>query len=638
MDFLKSQKRFDFLYDGVPFSECDYTVEQTESGNTLTTVYTMKDGLKITNIAEKKDSAYEWVNWWENTSDTSSKIISELWDCSVSLPMEYEDPPAWTSYMPNRAEQTLLHSYRNFAPTVTPLLPGKHMDFASYLGRSSYDTVPFFNIHKKGRGYIFAVGWTGQWNARVSRTEDTIEFNSKIEDTHFRLLPGEKIRTSSVVIMPYEGSVVASQNQWRSLVRNHYSLIGKEGREKKCPLSAGFWGGMHSDIVFDRIKVYQDNNIPVEYVWMDAGWYGPDTLPTPDEYEGGSWCYTGDWSVSPKVHPGQLKDISKTIHDGGMKFLLWFEPERVFSHMPIVKEHPEYFFKCDYPDGTVYILNLGDPEAWNYCLELLSTQIRELGIDCYRQDFNFNPLPVWQYNDAEDRKGISEIKHIEGLYRLWDTLLERFPNMLIDNCASGGCRIDIETLRRSVPLWRSDLTCSANFPSTAVQCHHLDHNLWLPYSGNGTGRIYDTYRLRSTYSPGMNFQHAWTARETFGDDSEKIEWMKKYLTEFIKVREYMDEDFYPLTEIGSQDDIWAACQFDRPSKSDGMVQVFRRASSPYKTACFSLGNVDENCTYTFTDANNEQTWRVSGKDLVKDGFVVTLEEKRSSNIFFYTYA
>ena len=136
-------------------------------------------------------------------------------------------------------------------------------------------------------------------------------------------------------------------------------------------------------------------------------------------------------------------------------------------------------------------MNLGNEEAWEYCFETLSKLIEELNIDCYRQDFNFSPLAYWRKNDDPDRKGISEIKHINGMYRLWDELLKKFPHMIIDDCASGGRRIDIETLRRSIPLWRSDLQCPANYDIEGSQNHNLSFNLWMPYSGTGSGRSYD---------------------------------------------------------------------------------------------------------------------------------------------------
>ena len=76
MEFLKTNRRFDFLYDGVPFSELTCQEEQVCDGDRVTTVYTFADGLKVTNIATKHGGAYEWVNWFENTSDQPTKVIS----------------------------------------------------------------------------------------------------------------------------------------------------------------------------------------------------------------------------------------------------------------------------------------------------------------------------------------------------------------------------------------------------------------------------------------------------------------------------------------------------------------------------------------------------------------------------------
>lgn len=651
MQFLKDNRRFDFLYGGKPFSELEFACSQVEKEHNITTVYTFADGLKITNIASKHGDAYEWVNWLENTSDKPTEIISELWDGCVTLPLPHEEPLGFTSYQPEFDEVTAVYApsgstwvHNEFCaqPDVkannryTGQLPvGETMEYSASGGRSSEKNAPFFNIHKSGRGYICAIGWTGQWNCSISRTEDAVTIKTKIEDTHFRLLPGEKIRTSSVVLMPYEGSVIESQNKWRRLVKEHYSLIGAQGRAQHGPLCAAVWGGMRTSSVLERIETIRENGLPFEYIWMDAGWYGADTKPTPDEFEGDWGEHTGDWRVSPLIHGNGLKDVSEAIHKAGMKFVLWFEPERVWRSVPIVAEHPEYFIIPECEEEFNILLDLGNEEAWNYCFDTLSQLIEEIGVDCYRQDFNMFPLGYWRLKDAEDRKGITEIKHINGLYRLWDAMLQKFPNLLIDNCASGGRRIDIETLRRSVPLWRSDYQCPANYVTAGAQCHNLNFNTWMPFSGTGGGRLYDTYRIRSAYSPALTTSYTSSERETFGDDPEKMAWIKKQLAEYLKVRPYMSEDFYPLTQVSDRSDIWCAAQFDRPSEHDGIVQIFRRENSPYETASFALFGIDQTANYIFTDADDGKEMAISGAELAEKGFCIGLKEKRTSKIYFY---
>ena len=652
MEFLKNNKRFSFKLGGMNAWDSDYKSEVTSDGNEVTAVYLFDCGIKITNIAKKYDKfgAYEWVNYIENTSEQPSEIISDLWDCDCTLPIKYEENRKWEAYFPETKTATKV-----YAPTgsvwsetefscdidaicdnrrINHIYPGDTKEYSASGGRSSEERAPFFNIHKDGEGYIFAIGWTGQWKCQISRANDSITFKSKIEDTFFRLMPGEKIRTSSVVIMPYKCDVADSHNKWRRLVKENFSLIGKEGRDQNGPLCAGIWGGMKTQSVLDRIEIIKKNALPFEYIWMDAGWYGIDTKPTPDEFEGDWGCHTGDWRVSPLVHPNGLKDVSKAVHDAGMKFLLWFEPERVIRTTPTAVNHPEYFLSSDNPYDDNRLLNLGNEEAWKYCFETLSKLIEELNIDCYRQDFNFPPLAYWRKNDDPDRKGITEIKHINGMYRLWDELLKKFPHLIIDNCASGGRRIDIETLRRSIPLWRSDLQCPANYDIEGSQCHNQNFNLWMPYSGTGSGRSYDEYRIRSAYAAALTTNYSYSERENFCDTEEKVNFIKRYTEEYLKVRPFFSEDFYPLTELSEKLDVWCAMQFNRPDKNDGIIEVFRRENAPYETACFVLRGLDESADYLFTDADGGE-FTVSGKELMENGFKINIPDKRKAKIYFY---
>lgn len=654
MEFLKNNKRFSFKLGNEPAWKLEYNEEREEEDDTVLTTYFFKNGLKITNVARKyeKYEAYEWVNYIENTSDVPTGIVSEFWDCDCSFPLEHETAQKWEEYFPDAGKATKIYaptgstwSKKEFYVNIDELKenrrpnhisPGESKLYAASGGRSSEKNAPFFNVHKNGKGYIFAIGWTGQWNCKIERTEDAVIFKSKIEDTHFRVFPGERFRTASIVVMPYEGTVTVSQNKWRRLVKEHFSLIGTEGRDAYGPLCAEIWGGTRTQSVLNRIDIIKKNNLPFEYIWMDAGWYGKDTKPTTDAFEGDWAQHTGDWNVSTRIHPNGLKDVSKAIHDAGMKFLLWVEPERVIKSTPQALAHPDYFLSDgDKPD---WLLNLGDETAWDYCFKTLSNLIDTLKIDCYRQDFNCSPLEYWRKNDAEDRKGISEIKHINGLYRLWDALLEKFPNLIIDNCASGGRRIDIETLRRSIPLWRSDYQCPANYDIETSQCHTQTYNTWMPYSGTGAGKeketAYTKYQIRSVYGASMSMRYSSSEKDSFCETQEQINFIKNYSEEYLKARPYFSEDFYPLTEFSDQLDTWCAMQFDRPSKNDGIVQVFRRENSPYESARFSLGGIDETGNYLFEDADGGE-FTTTGKTLVQNGFEVELPNKRTAKLYFY---
>ncbi len=648
---IKNSKRFSFLYGGKDIFSYNLSLKETEKDNEKIFEYTTEDGLRFTHILKSypEFNACEWVTWFENTGDKPGKILSQINDGDVDIPFEHDDELGWSAYIPEADKDMKIYSPRGslwdkkefycdvdaFEENryINHIYPNQTKKYKTSGGRSSKSLAPFFNIHRQNKGVVYAVGWTGQWNCSIARSRESVNIKSGIEDAEFYLLPGEKIRTSSAVLMEYEGSFVEAQNKWRRLVKEHFSLLGKAGRAKTAPLCASVWGGTSTKTILERIDIIRKEKLPFEYIWMDAGWNGTSEKPCPDEFEGDWSEYTGDWQVNPTHHPDGLLEVKKAISQANMKFLLWFEPERVRKNAPIAHEHPEYLLK---DEGSIdMLLNLGSSDALDYCVDIISQRIEELGISIYRQDFNFNPLDMWRKNDEENRHGITEIKHIMGLYKLWDALLERFPDLCIDNCASGGRRIDIETLRRSVPLWRSDYQCPANYNIEDTQSHNMQFSAWMPYSGTGSGRDWgDGYRIRSAYAGGLTTNYAYSEKEPFGAP-EQMEWIRKYLNEYLKIREYFYADFYPLTDSVESEFSWNASQYNRPENGDGMVQVFRHSKSPFSTADLKLCGLVEEKMYKVTDLDNDKSFEISGSELMSKGLRVETESTRCAKIFVY---
>ena len=656
MEFLRESDRFSFLYNGKDFREYAPLRTVREGEGEIVISYRFEDGLLVTNVAKKheKFGAWEWVNTFENTGRENTGILSEILDSDVDLPMAHRAPRGKTPWLPSREHDLFVLNPlgssagewdfymvfddgsvkpKNF---LYPDSPAKK--YAPVGGRSSDGIAPFFHLHQEGKGYVIGLGWSGQWQAEISRSEDAVHIKSKIEDTHFLLYPGEKVRTSSILILPYEGTVEDGQNLWRRLIREEIAPV-KSGCEE-LPLALGIWPGTPSEEIIARTKfAIGEKKIPYNYLWNDAGWCGRDTLPSRNEYCGDWAERVGDWEPSPHIHPNGLCDVAETIHGFGGKYILWFEPERVRKTTRFAKEHPEFLLSasCSDPQNKLslnYLYDLGNEEAWQHCFDLLSGIIERVGVDLYRQDFNFSPLPYWRANDTPDRVGITEIKHITGLYRLWDALREKFPGLLIDNCASGGRRWDVESLRRSIALWRTDAQCPADPDPEVAQANLLNFAYWIPYAGTGTGRVYDTYRVRSTYAPSLSTTFSYSLDENFGADEGQVEWLRARCEEYLRIRPYFDGDVYHLTKPVKDETSWCAVQWNRPERGDGMIQVFRRARSPYPCAELSLCGIDPNATYRILDLDGgERT--VEGRRILEEGFSVSMPEKRSAKIFLY---
>jgi alpha-galactosidase len=318
--------------------------------------------------------------------------------------------------------------------------------------------------------------------------------------------------------------------------------------------------------------------------------------------------------------------------------LLWFEPERALTDTPWTIEHPEWYLGERKP-GVNLLFNLGNPEARRFLTDFISHMIRDVGIDCYRQDFNIDPLPFWRAADAPDRQGMAEIRYVEGHYEFWDELLRRHPGLLIDNCASGGRRIDLETVSRSIPLWRSDYQCLPGFDpaGSQVQTHGLSY--WLPVHGGGTcggqhdPRLGDTYHVRSNLSASLEFPIYFNQGD--GVPDHPWDWQRRMIEEYKRARPFFYGDYYPLNGGSAASDIWLVMQYHRPDLGEGMILAFRRKDSPFVSADFRLQGLDPAAEYELQDSETGKTWKQTGQELRERGLRVTLEKTPESGLVFY---
>jgi len=253
--------------------------------------------------------------------------------------------------------------------------------------------------------------------------------------------------------------------------------------------------------------------------------------------------------------------------------------------------------------------------------------IDKLKLSCYRQDFNIKTTEYFKEADEENRRGITEIKHISGMYKVWDYLLERFPELIIDNCASGGKRIDIETLKRSIPFFRSDYQCNFNENPEVLQTHNSNIAQYLPFNGCTSKTKNDTYAIRSSYSSSWGGAF-YNAIFQSMDDADFI-WAKKITDEYRKIRKYFSCDFYNHGSAVFDDTSWAIWQYHDADSGSGIVMAFRRSESPFDTVKIKLKGLSEGKDCTFTDLDTKTSFIVAG-DLE-----IALPQKRSCTIFEY---
>ena len=503
-------------------------------------------------------------------------------------------------------------------------------------GRTSATWLPFFNLRTGGDGIMSALGWTGQWFAEFAHDgAGKTDISAGMEHLELKLRPGETIRSPRILLLYWQGEPIHAHNVLRRLILEFHSPH-VAGKPVVMPICNAAWGGMPTQGHLDLIHTITTHDLPYDYYWIDAGWYGTSAEPCPNVYKF-TWVTVGDWCVNKNYHPNGLKPIREAVQKAGLKFLLWVEAEKAMHGTPVTLAHPEWFLRRTKKEPVIneeLLLNLGNPEARQWIVETVSQLIEENGLDCYRVDFNVDPSPFWRNAEEDGRKGMVEMRFVEGLYAFWDELRRRHPQLLIDNCASGGRRLDLETIGRSVALWRTDYASSLNADALPAQSSGL--NLWLPLNSTSPGaNPGDTYQFRSALSAGLVLGDDFGLRDDWKAPDFPWEWLRKRIQESRRLRPYFQGDFYPLTPCIIQPDVWMVYQLFLPVKGAGAVVVFRRAESPMISGTFQLHDLHAERSYEFDDADSEKTWRVTGSHLRTNGLEISITTPRESRILFY---
>ena len=591
-----------------------------------------KTGLEVRCVAiEYSDyPAVEWTVFFENRGNDTTPIISDVQAADFSVSSTVAGDFVVYHADGSHADPT------DFHPRDTRLTRGEELRFAPYGGRSSDGILPYFNLKKPdGDGVIAAIGWTGQWAASFKQQSDAeVKFQAGMETTHLKLYPGEKIRTPAILLCFWTENRTHGQNLLRSLLLNHYSPTS-EGALADVPVGAS----PHSEIAFEStteanmiegITKVASHNLPIDTWWIDAGWY-----LCPDNATGGrNWARgVGNWEADPERYPNGMKPVADAAHQNGLKFLLWFEPERVMPSTWLYENHRDWLLAppADLPPELQYekndgfhLLDLGNPEALAWANETFSEMIGEVGIDIYRHDCNIYPLHYWRNGEAPDRQGMNEIRYILGLYEFFDSLQHEHPTLLIDNCASGGRRLDFEMLRRSAALWRSDHCWEAD----AEQGMTYGLSLWMPLHGVGSISV-DPYDFRS--GMGTNF----SASLRYYSDPAIWEPAVKLFDEYRSIRHLFHGDFYPLTPYSVSSDVWVAWQFHRSDLDEGMVQAFRRSGSDVSDIPFKLHGLSPDVLYSVTNFDVPEASKMTGRELMDKGISVSISEARGSAVIVY---
>ena len=486
-------------------------------------------------------------------------------------------------------------------------------------GRSSNKDLPLWVLHNNAsnRGQYFGVGWSGQWEARFMpvANQDAVRLTMGMSGTNIALPVGECIVSPSILVGDYQGDHQAGSNALRRVIDNHY--VAKLGGKKLAPpVSWNSWFTFNNKIsdVMLRQQVAGAAGLGIEFFCIDAGWF-----------TGGFDAGLGNWTVDPAKFPQGLRPIAEYVAQNGMKLGLWFEPGRAMPGTRLAIAHPEWVYRKQ--------VKLEIPEARDWLFDEMCKSIEGGNVAWIRYDMNQGyfepgPLTAWNERDTPQTQGLTQIRYLQGEYELLDRLRARYPAMVIESCASGGRRIDLEMIRRAHTFWKSDETNDL----VVARSQETGGNVFLPgglLNTNLPGASgASTFDLHSLFAGPLGFATNWTTLDAAGRDR-----VARAISDYKSVRHLLNKDYYPLFPQTTDTQQWVGWEFHNPASDEGFFTILRPTESPVQSHAIRLGGVKRTKMYTVSRLDGSQAHNFAGSELLT-GLAVSLEPGVSEVVRF----
>ena len=350
---------------------------------------------------------------------------------------------------------------REMEKHTTPLTAGKYV-VESRAGSSSNRANPFVMLHAPdatetaGDCYGCNLIYSGNhYTAAEVNAYGKTRLASGINPTGFRFLlgPGERFEAPEAVLTYSSQGFAGQSRNMHRFVRRH--ILRGVWKERPRPVLLNSWEASYFDFsessLVSLAKTGRD--LGIELFVMDDGWFGERSNDTKA---------LGDWDPNPKKLPGGLAGLCKKINGLGMDFGLWVEPEMVNTDSALYRAHPDWAMSipgAPHAEGrNQRILDLSNPAVVDWLIEKMSAVFSAAPIAYVKWDYNRVFSDVYSPALPPERQGEAAHRYICGLYRLMGALVERFPNILFEGCASGGGRFDLGILSYFPQIWASDNT------------------------------------------------------------------------------------------------------------------------------------------------------------------------------------
>jgi len=381
----------------------------------------------------------------ENAGDTSVTLTAAL---SASLELDNQGFDVITLHGSWAREREI---------DRRPLAHGKQEAF-SLRGISSHQYHPFLALAEHSatqeRGLVYGMSFVYSGNFLAQAELDQFNKVRAVMGIHpdgfaWKLEPGGSFQAPEVLLTCSDAGLGGMSREYHDLLRQH--LIRGQGKHR--PTLVNSWEACYFD--FDHDKLLQLGRDAaqsgIELLVVDDGWFGKRYDETTS---------LGDWYVNEEKLPGGLKRLGEELNAMGVKLGIWMEPEMISPDSGLYRAHPDYAMAIPGRAPTLarnqLVLDLTRKEVRDCVYQQISAVLRSAPIVYLKWDMNRPLTDLYSPSLPTERQGEVYHRYMLGVYELQERLITDFPDLLLENCCSGGGRFDAGMLYYSPQIWTSD--------------------------------------------------------------------------------------------------------------------------------------------------------------------------------------
>lgn len=354
----------------------------------------------------------------------------------------------------------------------------------SIRGASSHQYNPFMILaehtatEQTGECYGAAFVYSGNFSAEIEKDQfDQIRFVMGLSEEQFSYsLSAGEVFYAPEVVLSYSGEGIAHlSHNFHYFARKH--ICRGKYKDKPRPVLLNSWEACYFDFDGEKIVALAEQaaEFGVELLVLDDGWFGQRD----DDNSS-----LGDWEVNERKLGCSLRELSERVHQKGVLFGIWIEPEMVSEDSNLYRSHPDWALqipgKKPVRARNQLVLDFSNPEVVEYILEKISDILRQGEVDYVKWDMNRSLTDIYSANAKE--QGAVSYHYMLGVYHLLESLTARFPDILWEGCCGGGGRFDLGMLYYTPQIWCSDNTdaldrvriqygTSFGYPLSAMSAH-----------------------------------------------------------------------------------------------------------------------------------------------------------------------